>query len=133
MPAWECRNPVDSEGRLCPRCRALRVLELGPAGAEEQIKAAFQSLVKAWDPDGFKPGLSLKAAAQARLKGINTAYLFPASRAEPLAARSARSSTAVNSRSAVAAKSPMVALIAALHLSFKCLLVLIALLVCRYL
>ena len=39
MPACDGGNPVDSEGRLCPRCRALGVLEPGPAATEEQIRS----------------------------------------------------------------------------------------------
>jgi hypothetical protein len=133
MRACECGNPVDTEGALCPRCRALRVLELGPAATDEEIKAAFHMLVKVWHPDRFQRDASLKAAAEARRKDIHTAYVFLASPAEPPDAPSRRSSTAVNSRSAVPTRSPLVALIAALNLWFKCLLLVIALLLCRYL
>jgi hypothetical protein len=50
MRACERGNPVDTEGALCPRCRALRVLELDPAATDEEIKAAFHMLVKVWHP-----------------------------------------------------------------------------------
>lgn len=139
MPACACGNPVNTEGVLCPRCRALRVLELGSTASREEIKSAFHMLAKVWHPDRFQGDASLKAAAETRLKDINAAYAFltsPVGQPGAFSSQSASASDSPNAaaaRTAVPAKSGLGAIIPALNLFFKCLLAVIALLLCRYL
>ena len=71
-----CGNPVDGTGTLCPRCAALRTLELGADATEKEIKAAYHILVKVWHPDRFQEDRALKEAAEAKLKAVNSAYVF---------------------------------------------------------
>src|ERR1035438_6650114 len=71
-----CGNPVDGADTLCPRCAALRILELGADATEKEIKAAYHVLVKVWHPDRFQEDITLKEAAEAKLKAVNSAYVF---------------------------------------------------------
>ena len=71
-----CGNPVEEDGALCPRCAALRVLELGTDATEKEIKAAYRLLVKVWHPDRFQGDPALKEAAEAKLKAVNSAYVL---------------------------------------------------------
>ena len=139
MRICACGNPVNTEGALCPRCRALRVLELDSAASREEIKSAFHILAKVWHPDRFQGDSSLKAAAETKLKDVNAAYAFltsPAGQPGAFSSQSASDSAdaaAAQSRAAAPAKSGVGILIPALNLFFKCLLAVIALLLCRYL
>lgn len=71
-----CGNPVEDDGALCPRCAALRVLELGADATEKEIKAAYRLLVKVWHPDRFQDDPALKEAAEAKLKAVNSAFVL---------------------------------------------------------
>jgi hypothetical protein len=71
-----CGNPVDGAGTLCPRCAALRILELGTDATEKEIKAAYHVLVKVWHPDRFQGDKALREAAEAKLKAVNSAYVL---------------------------------------------------------
>jgi hypothetical protein len=52
------------------------VLELGPNATESDIRAAYHVLVKVWHPDRFQSDKALKDAAEAKLKNVNSAYVF---------------------------------------------------------
>jgi hypothetical protein len=52
------------------------VLELGADATESEIKAAYHVLVKVWHPDRFQNDKTLKDAAEAKLKNVNSAYVF---------------------------------------------------------
>jgi hypothetical protein len=135
MPACACGNPVKSEGEACLRCGALRVLELGAAASDDEIKTAFHMLAKVWHPDRFQGDASLEIAAEQKLKDINAAYAFltsPAGRAGALSSDSPVAAAA-RSRAAAPKTSGLGSIVAVLNLFFKCVLVLIALLLCRYL
>ena len=71
-----CGNSVDGNGTRCSRCMALRILDLEMDATEEQIKDAYRTLVKVWHPDRFQTDKSLREAAEAKLKDINTAFKF---------------------------------------------------------
>jgi curved DNA-binding protein CbpA len=71
-----CGNPVDGADALCARCAALRILELGADATEKEIKAAYHVLVKVWHPDRFQGDKALREAAEAKLKAVNSAYVF---------------------------------------------------------
>ena len=136
MPACACGNAVDNEGALCQRCQALRVLELGSTASREEIKSAFHMLAKVWHPDRFQGDAGLKAAAETRLKDINAAYAFltsPAGQLDAFSPQSDNLNAAAQSRATIPAKTSFGIFIPALNLFFKCLLAVIALLLCRYL
>jgi hypothetical protein len=76
MNLCACGNTAENNGTLCRRCAALQVLELGVGASEQEIKAAYRMLVKVWHPDRFQGDKALKDAADAKLKSINTAYVF---------------------------------------------------------
>jgi len=61
-------------GALCPRCAALRVLELGVNADEEQIRNAHRVMSKVWHPSRFEDDAALKTAAEDKLKEINAAF-----------------------------------------------------------
>jgi hypothetical protein len=81
MEVCSCGNPVVGSGVLCRRCAALQVLELGADATEKEIKAAYHVLVKVWHPDRFQSDKTLKDAAEAKLKKVNSAYVFLSSAA----------------------------------------------------
>lgn len=60
----------------CPQCAAHLLLGVGIYATENEIKAAYRLLVKVWHPDRFPGDPKLKEAAEAKLKEINTAYVF---------------------------------------------------------
>jgi hypothetical protein len=76
MELCSCGNPVDGRGVQCRRCAALQVLELGADATDGEIKAAYHVLVKVWHPDRFQSDKTLKDAAEAKLKNVNSAYVF---------------------------------------------------------
>ncbi len=82
-----CGNPADGDGVLCPRCAALRVLELNPGATEKQIKNAYRLLAKVWHPDRFQGDKALTDAAESKLKEINSAYRFLTSKSPKDAGR----------------------------------------------
>jgi curved DNA-binding protein CbpA len=43
---------------------------------EQEIKAAYRVLVKVWHPDRFQEDKALKEAAEAKLKDVNSAYVY---------------------------------------------------------
>jgi hypothetical protein len=57
------------------------LLELGADATEEEIKAAYHVLVKVWHPDRFQNDKTMKDAAEAKLKKVNSAYVFLSSAA----------------------------------------------------
>jgi hypothetical protein len=74
MKLCACGKTMDDASLVCDRCAALQVLELPPHATAEQIKAAYHLLVKVWHPDRFPNDAKLKAAAEEKLKAINSAY-----------------------------------------------------------
>jgi curved DNA-binding protein CbpA len=67
---------MDDKSTQCPRCTALRVLDLGSDASEASIRTAYRLLIKVWHPDRFQNDTKLKQAAEEKLKEINTAYEF---------------------------------------------------------
>ena len=146
-----CGNPVDFEGVLCPRCHALRTLELGADATDKEIKAAYHLLVKVWHPDRFPGDNALKTAAETKLKDVNSAYSLLTAKSPnggrwrkaeagsssvrtPNAEAAAERPAAAKSRPAVRPPGISYAWIApALNISFKLFLVAVALLMARYL
>jgi len=57
------------------------VLDLGADATDKEIKAAYHTLVKVWHPDRFQNDETLKVAAEAKLKNVNSAYAFLSSAA----------------------------------------------------
>jgi hypothetical protein len=57
------------------------LLELSADATEEEIKAAYHVLVKVWHPDRFQNDKAMKDAAEAKLKKVNSAYVFLSSAA----------------------------------------------------
>lgn len=76
MAACSCGNPIDDRSTLCPRCAALRVLDLGADATQASIRTAYRLLIKVWHPDRFQNDAKLKQAAEEKLKEINSAYEF---------------------------------------------------------
>ncbi len=131
------------------------MLELGADATESEIKAAYHVLVKVWHPDRFQSDKALKDAAEAKLKNVNSAYVFlssaagrggrwqrtgPASAsAAPQKSSSRRESTAKqppmgsSNRTGGPIPSAFAWLFPALKIGFRIALVAIALLMARYL
>jgi curved DNA-binding protein CbpA len=91
---------MDERTTLCPRCAALRVLDLGSDASEPSIRTAYRLLIKVWHPDRFQNDPKLKQTAEEKLKEINAAYEFllsaagrriPGQRPRPAEARAASS------------------------------------------
>ena len=153
MTTCLCGNPVVFESVLCPRCQALRTLELGADATETDIKATYHMLVKVWHPDRFQGDTTLKAAAEVKLKEVNSAYaLLTATQSSggqrPMAGSgngetpgSAENAGAAAGRAAAPRSRPAItqsatgfaSIAPALRLSFKLILVVLALLMARYL
>ena len=57
------------------------MLELGANATESEIKAQYHILVKVWHPDRFQKDKPMKDAAEAKLKNVNSAYMFLSSEA----------------------------------------------------
>ena len=74
MNMCACGNQSSSNGALCPRCEALRVMGLAVDATAEEIRSTYQVLVKVWHPDRFQGDAGLKNAGEAKLKEINAAY-----------------------------------------------------------
>jgi hypothetical protein len=154
MTTCLCGNPVAFESVLCPRCQALRTLELGADASEKEIKAAYHMLVKVWHPDRFPGDNPLKAAAEVKLKEVNSAYALLTARqpgggrsqGAPAGSNNARTPGAApdseaatrpaTSKRRPAAPQPLIgfaSIAPALRLFFKLFLVALALLTARYL
>lgn len=152
MQTCSCGNPIKVGERSCPRCVALRVLDLGPNAGEEEIRNAHRVMVKVWHPDRFQGDARLRAAAEAKLKDVNAAYELltsptwynPGWSSPNVGARPAnpqRSAQSVNPRQNKkparqnARKSGFTSaqIYSGLKLAFGCLLGVFALLLCRYL
>jgi hypothetical protein len=122
---------------------AFRVLEISPNAAEEEIRNAHRVMVKVWHPDRFQGDARMRAAAEAKLKEINAAYDLLTSRTSagasgrqrPPQGGTAQKRTVRPRTTAPAARSGFTSaqIRFGLGLAFKCLLGLIALLLCRYL
>lgn len=82
-----CGNAVDQEGSLCPRCKALHILDLDAGATAREIEKTYRMLVKVWHPDRFQGDPKLREAAEEKLKSINTAHAY----LESLPAPSSRS------------------------------------------
>jgi hypothetical protein len=67
---------MDDRSERCPQCAAHLLLGVGIYATENEIKAAYRLLVKVWHPDRFPGDPKLKEAAEAKLKEINTAFVF---------------------------------------------------------
>jgi curved DNA-binding protein CbpA len=103
MNSCLCGNPADGQSALCARCGALRVLGLNTDATESEVRASYHVLVKVWHPDRFESDPTLKEAAEAKLKDVNSAYEFLSStlsdRAESQQARSGPRAAASRSTS----------------------------------
>ncbi len=148
MQTCSCGNPVKAGGVSCPRCLALRVLELGQNASEEEIRNAHRIMVKVWHPDRFQGDAGLSAAAETKLKEVNAAYellmsptwsnpggMGPTVGSQPANGQRQTQATKTKRRTAPAPGSGFTSaqISSGLKLAFKCLLVVIALLLCRYL
>jgi hypothetical protein len=71
-----CKDRVLNAPPRCRQCKAFRVLGLETDATTQEIKAAYYVLVKVWHPDRFEGDTALKQAAEAKLKEINSAYMF---------------------------------------------------------
>lgn len=67
---------MEAGSERCPQCAALQLLGVGIYATENEIKAAYRLLVKVWHPDRFPGDSKLKEAAEAKLKEINSAFVF---------------------------------------------------------
>ncbi len=76
MNLCACGITAEDNGTVCRRCAALRTLELRAGASEREIKAAYRMLVRVWHPDRFQGDKTLKDAADAKLKSVNTAYVY---------------------------------------------------------
>lgn len=76
MNLCACGSTAENNGSFCHRCAALQVLELRAGASGPEIKAAYRMLVKVWHPDRFQGDKAMKDTADAKLKSINTAYVF---------------------------------------------------------
>jgi hypothetical protein len=74
MNTCSCGKLVDEKSTQCPRCAALQVFGLETDAAETEIRSAYRLLVRTWQPDRFQGDEKLKAAAEAKLKEITTAF-----------------------------------------------------------
>jgi len=74
MNTCSCGQLVDEKSTQCPRCAALQVLGLETDTTETEIRGAYRLLVKTWQPDRFQGDDKLKAAAEEKLKEINSAF-----------------------------------------------------------
>ncbi len=81
MATCPCGNPILGSGGRCRRCDALQMLELGANATESEIKTQYHILVKVWHPDRFQKDKPMKDAAEAKLKNVNSAYMFLSSEA----------------------------------------------------
>ena len=81
MATCPCGNSILGSGGRCRRCDALQMLELGANATESEIKAQYHILVKVWHPDRFQKDKPMKDAAEAKLKNVNSAYMFLSSEA----------------------------------------------------
>jgi hypothetical protein len=79
MSICACGKPADTFGGLCGRCAALQTLGLEPYTSPAEIEDAYRTLVKVWHPDRFQTDLTLRHAAEEKLKEINAAHDYLAS------------------------------------------------------
>ena len=87
MNTCACGNCMEARSERCPQCAALQLLGVGIYATENEIKAAYRLLVKVWHPDRFPGDPKLKEAAEAKLKEINSAFVFltsPAAKRVPV-------------------------------------------------
>lgn len=134
---------MDERAKQCPRCAALRVLDLGSDASEASIRTAYRLLIKVWHPDRFQNDAKLKQAAEEKLKEINSAYEFllsaagkrsPGQRPRPAETHAASTPPAPRTAraSTVASGSPSPRLGPAMWLAGKVVLAAIVLLLARY-
>jgi hypothetical protein len=158
MKICPCGDAVQGEGTLCPRCAALRALDLAADATEAEIRKAYRLLVKVWHPDRFQGDEKLSEAADAKLKEINSAFEFltststergpwrppsqsaeddesSTSQAQSATGESASSETSAGAATTVAMPdlAPHSLLRPAIRIALKTVAVLVALLLCRYL
>lgn len=76
MKSCLCGNPVDGVGALCNRCIALRILELGQDATDTEVRAAYLTLVKVWQPERFESETALKEKVETKLNDIHSAHEF---------------------------------------------------------
>lgn len=69
-----CGNIIEDESELCPRCRALKVLELTSSASPALIEDTYRHLHKIWNPDRFLLTRKWRRRAEEKLKEIQTAY-----------------------------------------------------------
>jgi len=77
-----CGNAILTGHMRCPNCAALYALDLEMGASEAEIRRAYRVLVKVWHPDRFQSDQTLKVAAEAKLKEINSAFEFLTSTAD---------------------------------------------------
>jgi hypothetical protein len=98
MRTCSCGDSAEDGRDRCARCAALETFGLDSTATADQIKEAYRTLVKVWHPDRFQGDPKLKEAADARLKAINTAYVFLTSKAGERAARPPRPGSRTSAR-----------------------------------
>jgi hypothetical protein len=155
MNTCSCGNPVDDGGLACARCAALRILELNSGATEREIKDAYRILVKVWHPDRFQGDNALKKAAEAKLGHVNSSYAFLTSKSSkpggqrrtgpapkhttrqqaPQKARAAAERTPTRKTAPVihSLRASSVWIFPALNILFKFVLIVTAIVLCRYL
>ena len=69
-----CGNIIEDESELCPRCQALKVLELTSSATPALIEDNYRQLHKIWNPDGFLLTRKWRRRAEEKFKGIAAAY-----------------------------------------------------------
>jgi hypothetical protein len=74
MNICSCGNLFNDQYSQCPRCDALQVFGLGRDATETEIRNAYRTLVKVWQPDRILDDQKLKEEAENKLKDINTAF-----------------------------------------------------------
>jgi hypothetical protein len=145
---------VDDGGVQCARCAALRILGLEPGATSDDVKRTYRVLVKVWHPDRFDGDSSMKEAAEAKLKDINSAYKLlcstpapekrwhrspranPSASAQSQAPQAEPNATAYRAAAATAAASTGNAsawVFLTFKIGFRLFLLACAILLCRYL
>jgi hypothetical protein len=142
MNICSCGNVTVDSSVQCPRCAALHLLGVGINATKDEIKDAYRVLVKVWHPDRFPTDQKLREAAEAKLKEINSAFLFLTSTSANAAARasspqqqpdSAQSSTRKRASIVIPSWIPPLQIWPTLKFLFKVAAVALVLLLGRYL
>ncbi|HEY1731219.1 MAG TPA: J domain-containing protein [Terriglobales bacterium] len=74
MSVCACGRDTNEGQSMCDRCTALTTFGLTRDATQAEIKDAYRTLAKVWHPDRFQGDEHLRAKAEEKLKGINSAY-----------------------------------------------------------